>query len=63
MKNNCNYTIAAMESRIDHLETELSYLNALLINCGFPEGIVTLKQTAEELLSETADSSLKRVAE
>ncbi len=54
MKKNSHSIIAAMESRIDHLETELSYLNTLLINCGFPEGIATLKETAEELLSETA---------
>ncbi len=56
MKNNYNNTIASLESKIDHLETELSYLNTLLINCGFPEGIATLKETAEELLSEKAVS-------
>jgi hypothetical protein len=52
MKN--NNLIAALESKIDHLETELSYLDTLLINCGFPEGIKTLKQSAEELINETA---------
>lgn len=57
MKNNYNSTVASLESQIDHLETELSYLNTLLINCGFPEGIATLKQTAEELLRETASLS------
>ncbi len=59
MKNNCNRSIAAMESQIDHLESELSYLNTLLINCGFPEGILTLKETAEELLRETSPPSSK----
>jgi hypothetical protein len=44
-----------MESRIDHLETELSYLDHLLIRCGFPEGIATLKMTAQELLKELLD--------
>ncbi len=57
MKNHSNNLIAALESKIDHLETELSYLNRLLIDCGFPEGIATLKLTAEELLSETSSSS------
>jgi len=55
--NNKNNDIAILESRIDHLETELSYLDNLLVRCGFPEGIATLKLTAEELLSETASSS------
>lgn len=57
MQNNSNSVIAYLESKIDHLETELSYLNRLLIDCGFPEGIATLKLTAEELLSETTSSS------
>lgn len=45
-------TIAALESRIDHLETELSYLNKILVKCGFSEGIATLKETVEEMLTE-----------
>ena len=45
-------TIAALESRIDHLETELSYLNKILVKCGFSEGITTLKMTVEEMLME-----------
>lgn len=44
--------IAALESRIDYLETELSYLNKILVKCGFPEGILTLKSTVEEMLTE-----------
>lgn len=50
-------TIAALESRIDYLETEFSYLNQLLIQCGFPEGIATLKRTAEELIEETSNET------
>lgn len=50
--NNNNYQVAVLESRIDHLETELSYLNKILVECGFPEGIVTLKETVAEMLSE-----------
>ena len=42
-KNKDNNTIAMLESRIDYLETEFSYLNEILIQCGFPEGITTLK--------------------
>jgi hypothetical protein len=45
-------TIAALESRIDYLETELSYLNKILVKCGFSEGITTLKMTVEEMLME-----------
>ena len=44
--------LAHLESQVDHLETELSYLNELLIQCGFPEGIETLKMTAHELIEE-----------
>jgi hypothetical protein len=46
-----NGKIAVLETQVDLLETELSYLNGLLVNCGFPEGIQTLKRTVEELLS------------
>lgn len=44
--------IAILQSKIDMLETELSYLNKILIECGFPEGIQTLKETVEEMLEE-----------
>lgn len=43
---------AYLESLVDHLKTELSHLNDLMIQVGFPEGIATLKMTAQELLSE-----------
>ena len=46
-----NGKIAILETQVDILESELSYLNRLLVNCGFPEGIQTLKRTVEELLS------------
>jgi len=45
-----NKKIATLESVVDHLKTELSYLNQILVECGFSEGIVTLKQTVEEML-------------
>lgn len=44
--------VAWLESRLDQTESELSHLNALLLDCGFPEGIRTLKKTIEELLEE-----------
>lgn len=44
--------IAALESKVDMLETELDYLNKILVECGFPEGIKTLKMTVVELLEE-----------
>lgn len=44
--------IAVFESKIDMLESELTYLNELLVKCGFPQGIYTLKATVEEILSE-----------
>ena len=44
--------VATLESQVDLLEAELTYLNGLLVEVGFPEGIETLKATAEELLAE-----------
>jgi predicted nuclease with TOPRIM domain len=48
--------VAALESKVDMLESELSYLNEILMRCGFPEGVKTLKTTVEELLKEGLDS-------
>jgi hypothetical protein len=50
-----NKKIASLESKVDHLEAELSYLNKILIDCGFPQGIYSLKNTVEEILSEGLD--------
>ena len=47
-----NKKIAALESLVDHLKTELTYIHQLMKACGFPDGIATLKETAEELLKE-----------
>ncbi|HEY4831255.1 MAG TPA: hypothetical protein VIH61_01665 [Waddliaceae bacterium] len=49
-----NSRIAGLESHVDLLESELSYIDQLLLKCGFPEGIKTLKTTVEELLSESS---------
>ncbi|NGX27157.1 MAG: hypothetical protein K940chlam6_01090 [Chlamydiae bacterium] len=44
--------VAWLESRLDQTESELAHLNKLLMDCGFPEGLHTLKVTIEELLEE-----------
>ncbi len=44
--------VAFLESRLDQFESELSYVNQLLLACGFPEGVASLKYTIEDLLSE-----------
>lgn len=49
--------VAFLESQVDLLETELTNLNDLLISCGFPEGIKTLKCTVEEILASGSDRS------
>jgi hypothetical protein len=48
--------IASLESHVDLLESELIYLNEILMRCGFPKGIATLKDTVEELLAEESEA-------
>ncbi|MCP5509826.1 MAG: hypothetical protein H7A39_05395 [Chlamydiales bacterium] len=43
--------LAQLESKVDYLESELAYLDRILIECGFPEGVKTLKATVEEMLA------------
>lgn len=43
--------LEALQSKLGQLENELSYLNKILIDCGFEQGIATLKATAEEMIS------------
>ena len=52
--------IAALESKVDHLETELSHLDGMLLACGFPNGVETLKETIKEILAENPDSKVQR---
>lgn len=49
--------VAWLESRLDQVETELAQLNTMLVDCGFPEGVETLKATIEDLMSEANDHS------
>lgn len=46
-----NSKVATLESQVDHLEAELTYVNKLLVDFGFPEGIHSLKSSLEEVLS------------
>ena len=41
---------AYLESKVDMLETEISYLDEMLRRCGFPEGIQSLKLAVNEVL-------------
>jgi hypothetical protein len=52
--------IAVLESKVDQLESELAFLNEKLIECGFPEGIATLKMTIEEMIAEDAEHTTDR---
>lgn len=48
-----NKKVATLESLVDYLKTELSYLNQILVECGFSEGVTTLKQAAEEMIKSS----------
>jgi hypothetical protein len=50
--NQLKAQVAVLESHVDLLEAERMHLHEMLINCGFPEGIKTLKATVEEYLSD-----------
>lgn len=43
--------LACLETREDHLETEIQYLNHLLMQVGFERGIETLKAAAEAMVA------------
>lgn len=44
--------IAQLESINDLLTTEVSYVDKLMRSIGFSGGLMTVKQTAQELLSQ-----------
>lgn len=44
--------IAKLESLCDQLQSEMNYLNQLLIEVGFEEGLKTLKSAALELIEK-----------
>ena len=45
-----NKKVASLESLVDYLKTEIFNLNQMLIDCGFSEGISTLKESISEFL-------------
>ena len=47
--------IASLESKVDLLESELTYINKLLMHFGFSEGTESLKLAIEELLGDQID--------
>lgn len=49
--------IARMESLQDHLMTELSYLDQLLRQVGFEEGLTTVKAVAEEIIAQAEEKT------
>lgn len=49
--------VAALESQIDLMQTELIYLNSMLIGVGFSKGIVTLKESMREMMEKENCSS------
>ena len=51
-ENFLNSQIAALESKVDLLESEILHLDEILKKCGFSSGISTLKSTVLELLGE-----------
>ncbi len=42
---------ASLESRVDHLESEITYVNRLLVDFGFTDGVQSLKASLEEMLT------------
>ena len=44
--------IAKLESMCDQLQTEMNYLDQLLVEVGFEEGLKTLKVAALELIDK-----------
>ncbi len=43
---------AALESKLDLMEAEAGHLHQLLVRCGFPKGVESLKIAANEILAE-----------
>ena len=47
--------IAKLESLCDQLQSEMNYIDKLLKEVGFEEGLTTLKEAAIELLERKSD--------
>ncbi|GAB5411973.1 MAG: hypothetical protein ChlgKO_10870 [Chlamydiales bacterium] len=53
--NHLERKVAKLESLCDQLQAERSYLNTLLKEIGFEEGLKTLKEAALEMLDRKSD--------
>ena len=51
-KDKLEAKIAVLESKVDYLESEIGHIDQLLLRCGFPDGLETLRETVEEILKE-----------
>jgi|SaaInlStandDraft_3_1057020.scaffolds.fasta_scaffold61906_1 hypothetical protein len=49
-------SIAKLETKVDLLESEITYLNKMLIDFGFNDGIESLKQALNEMNNKDDDS-------
>lgn len=47
--------IAKLESLVDQLQSEMNYIDTLLREVGFEEGLETLKEAAIELIDKKKD--------
>ena len=52
--------ISELETINDQLVAELNYLNQLLKQVGFENGLITLKIAAQELIEEEEDSNKEK---
>ncbi len=43
--------MALLESQMDFMESDMTHLDDMLKECGFPEGLKTLKTSVEEFIS------------
>ena len=50
--NPLNRKVAKLESLCDQLQSEMNYIDKLLVEVGFEEGLKTLKAAAIELLEK-----------
>ena len=53
--NHLERKVAKLESLCDQLQAERSYLNQILKEIGFEEGLKTLKEAALEMLDRKSD--------
>ena len=50
--------LARLETKVDVLETEISYIDNMLRESGFPDGLSTLKAAVREILTDVNGKDL-----